>query len=95
MTEAAYYNLHGNPLALSARDAVLAREPLTYAKSHKVQRHGSRKWFLVWSIYKSRADGIQRISDRRLVEGGASEESAWRQALSVMRIKDNEEAEKA
>lgn len=95
MSDAAYFNLHGEPMALSARDAVLSREPLAYAESRKLKRYGVRRPVLVWFIYKTRSDGIRRASDRQVVEGGASEESAWRQALSVMRIKDNEEAAKA
>jgi hypothetical protein len=91
VTQAAYYNVHGAPLTLSAKDAVLAREPSAYATESKVKRFGSRRAESIWMIRKGRTDGQRRASDR-LIGDGANEESAWRHTLSRMRIQDEEEA---
>lgn len=92
MTEAAYYNIHGEPLTLSARDAVLAREPNAYADDRSDNfRTLAGERFPLWRISRGRADGKRRFSDAQIGEG-ATEEAAWRNTLSRMRIADDEEA---
>jgi hypothetical protein len=87
----AYFNVHGQPLAVSARDAVLVREPQAYAKVSKVLRHGRKRPEDYWEICRARTDGKRRNSDR-VIGDGANEESAWRHTLSRMRVSDEEEA---
>lgn len=90
VTQAAYYNVHGAPLSLSARDAVLTREPLAYAEVRKVLRYGRKRQEDYWEIRKARPDSKRRNSDR-LIGDGANEESAWRNTLSRMRVSDQED----
>lgn len=93
MTQPAYFNVHGQPLAVSARDAVLAREPLAYSQDRSGSLVTARgKPFPLWRISRARADGKQRRSDTWLGDG-ATEEAAWLAALSRMRLQDNEAAE--
>lgn len=82
MTQASYYNVHGAPLAISAKDAVLAREPLAYAVSDEFG----------WKILRATEKRGQHWSNE-VLGTGVNEESAWREALSRMRIVDEEEAE--
>ena len=93
MTQAAYFNVHGVPLSLSAKDAVLAREPLAYAMSEEFEVYGGGRT-TVWEVRRSRADGKHRLGDRTLASG-ANEESAWREALSRMRVEDEKSQEGA
>lgn len=91
MTEAAYYNVHGQPLALSAKDAVLAREPLAYVAA--VDGYTTTKgepWPLL-EVRRASPMG-KRLNTNTVLGAGAREEAAWRDALSRMRIADNEEA---
>lgn len=83
----AYVNVHGQPLDLSARDAVLACEPQAYSDVRKVRRYGSKRQEDYWEIRKARLDGKRRNSDR-LIGDGANEESAWRAAWSRMLADD-------
>lgn len=94
MAESAYFNVHGQPLALSARDAVLAREPLAYAEDLSgslVTAQG--KPFLLWKVFRASPTG-KRLPSNAQLGSGASQEAAWLDALSRMRIADNEEAER-
>jgi hypothetical protein len=93
MTTAAYFNCHGEPLRLSAKDAVLAREPLAYAASDEYELFGGGRT-TIWDVRRSRTDGKRRWTDKSL-GFGANEESAWRNTLSRMRITDQEEDAKA
>lgn len=77
---AAYFNVHGEPLSLSAKDAVLAREPLAYAVS---DAHG-------WKILRA-TEKRGRHWSNPVLGVGANEESAWREALSRMRVEDEAE----
>jgi hypothetical protein len=81
MTQAAYFNVHGAPLRLSAKDAVLAREPLAYSDSDE----------LGWKVRRATKKRGPHWSNP-VLGTGANEESAWREALSRMRISDEEEA---
>lgn len=81
MTEAAYFNVHGQPISVSARDAVIASEPYAYSKVHEVTRLSTNRSEELWQIHRGRADGKRRYTDR-LLGDGATEESAWRNTWS-------------
>lgn len=94
MTQPAYFNVHGEPLTLSAKEAVLAREPNAYAEDCSDNfRTMSGEAFPLWRVSKGRADGAHRWSDS-IMGSGATEEAAWLDTLSRMRIADNAEDEK-
>jgi hypothetical protein len=81
VTQAAYFNVLGQPLTLSAKDAVLAREPRAYATSDEFG----------WRIKRAAAKRGPHWSNPD-IGTGANEESAWREALSRLRLADDEEA---
>lgn len=94
MPDAAYFNVHGQPLALSARDAVLVREPLAYAEDRSHSLIAARgDGFPLWKVRRASPAGSRLPSNTQL-GCGATEEAAWLDALSRMRIADNEEAER-
>lgn len=92
MTQAAYFNVHGAPLSLSAKDAVMAREPLAYSEVESVLTVDGEA--LRWRIKRSSPSGRRRWSNA-VIGAGVNEESAWREALSRMRLADEAEAAKA
>lgn len=67
----AYYNIHGEQLTLSARDAVVVVHPQAVATCEPMLDH-------MWVVCKSSHGSAARIGT------GASEESAWRDAWSRM-----------
>ncbi len=71
MSQSAYVDVHGDPVALSARDAVLAIEPQAIAR-----RGMGNAW---WVCRSDRRDA-------KLIGTGETEESAWRDAWSRMLV---------
>lgn len=69
---AAYTNIHGQPLSLSARDAVLAIEPDARAARERLVKGE------IWKVWRT---GHPQAS---LIGTGSTEESAWREAWSRM-----------
>lgn len=70
---AAYINIHGQPLNLSAKDAVLATNADAYARLENS----------VWVIrHRDRSEPFEEW--HQLIGCGANEESAWREAWSRM-----------
>lgn len=82
MTQPAYVNVHGQPLSLSAKDAVLVREPR--ARSCKRKKG-------LWFVYVPRRGITEYDPWTQPLGSGATEEGAWREALSRMRIADAQE----
>lgn len=79
MTPAAYVNVHGQPVSVSARDAVLHLEPMAYAEFDEVLTvDGPRPY---WTIRRASASGKRHWSNAQLATG-ATEEAAWREAWS-------------
>lgn len=72
----AYVNIHGQPLELSAKDAVLAIVPGAIVK---------RNGLLVGEIWKVWRSGHPQAA---LIGTGANEEPAWRDAWSRMLADD-------
>lgn len=66
----AYVNVHGKPIAVSARDAVIAIYPHAVVKRHELMAGG------MWAIRKTAR------SDAVTIGTGASKEGAWREAWS-------------
>jgi hypothetical protein len=83
-----YFNVNGDPLNVSARDAVLIREPRAYASYEPVKLRGCKDEPF-WRIRRQHKGRAPHWSDTWL-GSGFNEESAWRQALSEMRIQDDE-----
>lgn len=79
---AEYVNIHGDPLGVSAKDAVLALVPK--AKATKGRLFGRA----TWCIENGRRDDW---GDAVVIANGETEESAWRAALSAMRLDDMKE----
>ncbi len=85
----AYVNIHGQPLELSAKDAVLAVDSDAYARLEKsvwVVRHRDRKKS-VWVVrHRDRSEPFEEWHP--LIGCGVNEESAWRAAWSRMLADD-------
>lgn len=74
MVIAAYFNIHGDPVGVSARDAVLKIEPSAWCKKRNpMWARGAS----LWSIYRT-------PRSTTAIGQGASEESAWLNAWSRM-----------
>lgn len=82
----AYYNIHGEQLTLSARDAVLQVLPDAVAVKPKSQLLGREP---IWTVHKSGHRSASTIG------AGASEESAWRDAWSRMLVESMGKADAA
>ncbi|MGE4243690.1 hypothetical protein [Ramlibacter sp.] len=63
-----YVNVHGEPIGVSARDAVVMIEPLAYSQK-------SPLFVSTVHIRRGRADGKRRNADA-IIGSGANEESA-------------------
>lgn len=81
----AYYNIHGKPVNVSAKDAVLQYELEAYAIDKPVKRDGQPESF--WLIRKP-GDVIGAPEWDATIGSGATEESAWRDAWSRMLADD-------
>lgn len=75
-----YTNIHGQPLRVSAEDAVLACEPKAYASYEPLEYHDHKEPRWVIRIQDWRAFAYQH----QQIGAGATEESAWREAWSRM-----------
>lgn len=75
-TEPAYVNVHGQPISVSARDAVTAIEPAALCTRMDL---GTEP---MWVVYRTSHRSAARIGT------GANEEAAWRDAWSRILAKE-------
>lgn len=79
MTPAPYVNVHGQPVNVSARDAVLHVEPMAYAELEGVLTVDGEQ--NRWRVKRGSPSGRQHWNNA-VLGVGVNEESAWREAWS-------------
>ena len=79
---AEYVNVAGVALAVSARDAVLKLRPRAYVKRSQMRIEHDEPMAICWLVRDAKTQGDCLLDPR--LGSGATEEAAWRSALSAL-----------